>query len=130
MPHMRPTRPRTAHRAQRRRTRIPPRRSRRLARTHRTRSPTTTKGHPMIPEQALKAGAYAMFKRSIETLPPEKQALYGSWYEHNEAGANEEFEIAAGIIIQAALPHIEAALRKQIAAEQGAPAANAFLGFN
>ena len=70
----------------------------------------------MIPEQALKAGAYAMFKRSIETLPPEKQALYGSWYEHNEAGANEEFEIAAGIIIQAALPHIETALRKQIAA--------------
>ena len=66
----------------------------------------------MIPEQALKAGAYAMFKRSIETLPPEKQALYGSWYEHNEAGANEEFEIAAGIIIQAALPHI----RAQIAA--------------
>ena len=53
-----------------------------------------------------------MFKRSIETLPPEKQALYGSWYEHNEAGANEEFEIAAGIIIQAALPHI----RAQIAA--------------
>ena len=71
----------------------------------------------MIPEQALKAGAYAMFKRSIETLPPEKQALYGSWYEHNEAGANEEFEIAAGIIIQAALPHLEAALRKQIAAD-------------
>ena len=72
----------------------------------------------MIPEQALKAGAYAMFKRSIETLPPEKQALYGSWYEHNEAGANEEFEIAAGIIIQAALPHLEAALRKQIAEEE------------
>jgi len=68
-----------------------------------------------IPEQALKAGAHAMFKRSIETLPPEKQALYGSWYEHNEAGANEEFEIAAGIIIQAALPAIEAALRTQIA---------------
>lgn len=71
----------------------------------------------MIPEQALKAGAYAMFKHSIETLPPEKQALYGSWYEHNEAGANEEFEIAAGIIIQAALPHLEAALRQQIATE-------------
>src|SRR5690625_3825239 len=75
----------------------------------------TERSHQMIPEQALKAGAYAMFKRSIETLPPEKQALYGSWYEHNEAGANEEFEIAAGIIIQAALPHLEAALRTQIA---------------
>src|SRR5690625_949452 len=77
----------------------------------------TERSHQMIPEQALKAGAYAMFKRSIETLPPEKQALYGSWYEHNEAGANEEFEIAAGIIIQAALPHIETAIRKQIAAD-------------
>ena len=76
----------------------------------------------MIPEQALKAGAYAMFKRSIETLPPEKQALYGSWYEHNEAGANEEFEIAAGIIIQAALPHVNARILDLVRADLRAEA--------
>ena len=32
--------------------------------------------------------------------------------------------------LEAALPHLEAALRKQIAAEQGASTANNLLGFN
>lgn len=70
----------------------------------------TERSHQMIPETAIQAATNSIFEDDPRITE------------------SDAYDLASNAL-EAALPHLEAALRKQIAAEQGASAANALLGF-
>ena len=75
-----------------------------------------------IPEAAIQAAAKELARQDLPDGHTLEDALLAQGKWRRRAYHAEQ-------ILSAALPHLEAALRKQIAAEQGASAANALLGF-
>ena len=78
----------------------------------------------MIPETAVHAAAAVLWESDPTTHGVTAPTTREEWETETEGYIED-----ATAALEAALPHLEAALRKQIAAEQGASAANAFLGF-